>query len=280
MPFLRAPAYFVFVLWASVCAFAPEIIWQGFLLLRSHFGAAEFYTAVFIGALFAFFVEPLAERLKAGKWHLPHGHGHGRGGSVVLGALLSLLVGAALVCVHEAMGAFFGGGHAEERAKWGGLVSAIKQALEWASVPGAITAAWLVASASRRFAYPATAAACAWTLAAGLVWGWTWPDVVTTTIAGWLIALLGTRKVLRGWDAGCIPALARIVFVTSLTCVSFVLLAQKVAGWASGHSFEFYTVPQAYEDLRFYLGWFLGLSIAPNPVPHVCRKPERQAVRT
>ena len=280
MTLLRAPAYSVFVLWASACAFAPEIIWQGFLLLRSHFGVAEFYTAVFIGGLFAFFVEPLAERLKARKWRLPHGQEHGHGGSIVLGALLSLSIGAALVCVHEAMGAFFGGAHAEEGAKWTGLVSAIIQALEWASVPAAVTAAWLVASASRRFAYPATGVACAWTLAAGFVWGWTWPDVVTTTTAGWLIALLGTRKVLRGWDAGSIPALARIVFVTSLTCVASILLAQAAAGWASGDVFEFYTVSQAYEDMRFYLGWFLGLSIAPDPVPRGCREPERTPVRT
>lgn len=123
MPSLRAPAYAVFVLWTSACAFAPEIIWQGFLVLRGHFGIAEFYTALFIGALFTFFVESLAERLKAGKWRLPHGHGHG--GSLVIGALLSLSVGAALVCVHEAMAAFFGGPHVEEGANWSGLARAI-----------------------------------------------------------------------------------------------------------------------------------------------------------
>ena len=268
MPLPRAPAYAVFILWASACAFAPEVMWQGFLFLRSHFGAAEFYTAVFIGALFTFFVEPLAERLRAGKWRLPHSQEHGPGGSLLLGVPLSLSVGFALVCVHEAMGAFFGSAQSEEGARWMSLTGAIWQALEWTSVPAAVTAAWLVASASRRFAYAAAGVACAWTLATGFVWGWTWPDVVTTSAVGCLVALLGARVVLRGWDKDSLPALARIVAVTSVTCLASVLLVQAAAGWVSGRAFEFYTLSQAYEDLRFYLGWFLGLSFAPDPVPH------------
>lgn len=62
MPFARALAYTVYTLWVSVCAFAPELLWQGFVLMRGHFGAAELFSALFIGTLFAFFVEPLLRR--------------------------------------------------------------------------------------------------------------------------------------------------------------------------------------------------------------------------
>lgn len=140
--------------------------------------------------------------------------------------------------------------------------------MEWASVPAAVTTAWLVASASRRFAYLAAVVACAWTLAAGFVWRWTWLDVVTTSTVGCLIVLLGTRLVLRGWDKDSIPTLVRIVAVTSVACLASMSLLQAAAGWISGRVLEFYTLPQAYEDLRFYLGWLLGLAIALDPVPN------------
>lgn len=269
-PLVRAPAYAVFVLWASVCAFAPEVIWQGIILLRSHFGAAELYTALFIGVLFTFFVEPLAERLKAGRWHLPHQHAHGSGHSarLVLGAMVSLSVGAAVVCVHEALGAFFGAGHGGEEARWLGLVRAIWQAVEWASVPAAVTAAWLVASGRHSFGFGAAVSACIWTVAVGFYFGWTWQDLIMTAVNGCLIVVIGTRRVMRGWDAGTVPALARIVGTVSLACVASTLLIQAAAGWVRGQEIEFYAPAQAYEDLRFYLGWFLGLSVAPDPVPH------------
>ena len=83
----HAPACTLFIVWVSVCAFAPEVIWQGGTLLSHEFGSAEIYNAVFIAILFTFFVEPIAERLKAGAMWLPHGH---VGSRFVLGAAVSL----------------------------------------------------------------------------------------------------------------------------------------------------------------------------------------------
>ena len=265
---LRAsPGYALFVLWVSTSAFAPEIIWQGFLLMGRHFGAAEIYTIVFIGVLFTLFVEPIAERLKEGRWSRAPGESHGQAqaGRFVIGALLSFLVGVAVVCVHEAMGAFFGDGPAGEDARWANLARAISQALEWASVPAAITVAWLLARISPRVAYAALGVACAWTVAVGFVWAWRWPVVVTTSATCCLIALLGTRIVLRGWRKSSLPALARLVGIAALACLTFVLLAQAAASRLGHHDVEFYSRAQTFEDLRFYLGWCLGLSIAPDP---------------
>ena len=86
MPLDHALAYAVFTLWVSICAFTPEFIWQGFVLLRGHFGPVEAYSALFIGTLFAFFVEPVVERLRAGRWRLAHEHTKG----LLLGAVVSL----------------------------------------------------------------------------------------------------------------------------------------------------------------------------------------------
>ena len=269
-PLARVPAYGVFVLWVAVCAFAPEVIWQGVLLLRSHFGLAELYTAVFIGVLFTVFVEPLAERLKAGRWRVAR-HGPQGSGRLVLGAVVSLSVGAALVCVHEALGAFFGAGdgHAGDgAARWAGLVRAIWQAAEWASVPAAVTAAWLVAHTRPGWAWGAAAAACVWTVAIGFCFGWTWQDLAMTAVNGTLIAGLGTRLVRRGWDGRTVPRLAATVALVSLACVLSTVAVQAGVGWARGLDGAVYTHTQAYEDLRFYLGWVLGLAIAPDPVPH------------
>jgi hypothetical protein len=112
VPLDRALTYAVVTLWVSICAFAPELIWQGFVLLQGHFGRAEVYSALFIGTLFTFFVEPLVQRLKAGRWRVPHEHT----GGLLLGTLVSLAFGFVVVCIHEAMTAYLGGGHAGDEA--------------------------------------------------------------------------------------------------------------------------------------------------------------------
>jgi hypothetical protein len=257
----RASAYVVFTLWVSICAFAPEFIWQGFVLLRGHFGPVEASSALFIGALLAFFVEPVIERLKAGRWQLAHEHARG----LLLGALVSLAFGVVVVCIHEAMAAYLGGGHAGEEAKRAGLAQAIDQVHEWASIPAAVTAGWFVAGTSRRLALPAVGFACAWIVAVGALYGWGWPVVATTAAPCCLIALLGTRAVLRRWDAGTFPALAKL---TACVAGGWMVLAVLIEVGAEhvGLGYRLYTPDAFYDDLRFYLGWSLGLSVAPNPV--------------
>ncbi len=271
MPFERGLAYAVFTVWVSVCAFAPELIWQGFVLMRGHFGAAELYSALFIGTLFAFFVEPLVERLKAGQWRLDHERTRG----LLLSVLVSLAFGVVVVCVHEAMIAYLGGNHPGDEAKQANLAQAIDSAFEWASIPAAVTAAWFVAGTARRFALPAAGLACAWILIIGHLYGWGWPIVATSAAPGFLIALLGTRIVLRHWDANTFPALAKL---TAWVAGGWMLLAWGIQAGSQvigNPGLQLYT-PEAFsDDLRFYLGWCLGLSVAPNPVPeHEPEKPK------
>lgn len=258
----HALACAAFAAWVSVCAFAPEVIWQGFLLLRGHFGAAEALTVLFVGALLAFFVEPLMERLKARRWHLPHPPGD----RALLAVPAAFLFGAASVCVHEAMTAFLGGAHAHD----GGtrLVRALEEALQWASVPAAVTATWFVAARAPRLLLPMTALVVAWTLAVGYLFAWRPLVVAATLLPAITIAVAGGRLAARRWDAATLPALAGLtarVAAGWLVLICLARLAAAAVGWPMS---EFYGTGQILEDARFYLGWWLGLSLAPNPVEH------------
>lgn len=257
----HALACALFALWVSVCAFAPEAIWQGFLLLREHFGMAEGLTALFVGALLAFFVEPLLERLKAGRWRLHHPP---PGGRALLTVPVALLFGAATVCVHEAMAAFLGSAHAHD----GGarLSHAVGEALQWASVPAAVTVAWFAAARAPHFALLAAGLAAAWTVGTGYLFDWRPAVVVATVLPAFGIALLGARLTGRRWDEGTFPALARLTATVAagwLVLLCLVRYAADALGWQMS---RVYGTPQLLEDLRFYLGWSLGVMLAPDPI--------------
>jgi hypothetical protein len=268
---VRGLEYAAFTLWVSVCAFAPELIWQGFLLLRGHFGLAQAASALFIGVLFAFFVEPLMERLKAGRWELPEEHAHGRG--VLLATLVSVAFGFLVVCLHEAIATYVGaahGGHDNHAGnvdKLAGLSDALDEAMQWASIPAAVTACWFVAGTRPRLAIPATVLACAWIVAAGILYDWGWQVVTTSAIPCCLLTILGTRKVLQRWNSGTIPSLARLTARVTLTWLILAPAADWMVTWLGGPSLDFYSAAAVGDDLRFYLGWCLGLFVAPNPVP-------------
>lgn len=267
MPLGRAFEYAVFTLWVSVCAFAPELIWQGFLLLRGHFGIAQIYSALFIGSLFAFFVEPLVERLKAGRWHLSHGDRSG----LLIGALVSLVFGFFVVCLHEAITAYLGSSHAGDEAMQARLAAALDEAVEWSSIPAAVTAAWFVAGTWRRLAAPAVILASAWIIAVGIFYDWGWQVVTTTAIPCGLLVLFGTRIVLQGWDGETFRALAKLTAGLTFGWLVVAWLANALVTTLVGSGAEFYANAAAGDDLRFYLGWSLGLLVAPNPV----QEPER-----
>jgi hypothetical protein len=264
VPIGRALEYAVFTFWVSICAFAPELIWQGFMLLRGHFGLAQLYSALFIGALFAFFVEPLVERVKSGHWRQPHQPKHG----LLFGALVSFAFGFVVVWLHEAIAAYLaGGGHGGDHDRYAALAEALEEAFQWSSVPAAVTAAWILAGTARPLAVPATVLACIWCFAVGIIYRWGWELVLTSALPCSLLAILGTRRVLRGWDSTTIPALAKIAAATAGAMVLLMLLLDLVASRIGGPSLDFYADAAFHDDLRFYLGWCLGLYVAPNPVP-------------
>src|SRR5271154_814251 len=50
--------------WISICAAAPEFIWQGARLTLGHITRVELLSGLLIGLVLAFFVEPVIERVR------------------------------------------------------------------------------------------------------------------------------------------------------------------------------------------------------------------------
>lgn len=266
VPLNRVFTCAVFALWVSICAATPEIIWEGLIALTGHFSKIQVYSVIFIAMLLAFFVDPIMERIKDGSWELEHQNAR----DLLYAAIISLIFGIAAVCVHEAMTAYLGGEHTADAAdhdKQTNLIRAIEQVREWASIPFVVTAAWFIAPMSRWTASLAAALACVWIVAIGVSYGWEWRVIVTAAVPCCVITVLGCMFVLEHWDHKTFPVLAGL---TASVAGCWFVLAWLVPGCARlfGMSdFHLYTWTGFFEDFRFFLGWALGLAVAPNPVP-------------
>jgi hypothetical protein len=263
VPLSRAFNYFVFAFWVSVCAAAPEFIWRGLVALAGHLAWRDLYSAILIAMLLGFFVEPIMERLRTRSWKLEHRNAK----TSIYTAAIALVFGVAAVSVHEAMNAYLGGAEAADHEKQANLVAAIEQVREWALIPFAVTLAWFGARVGGRAAVLAGILAGAWVVAVGLHYEWAWRDIVTTALPCFAIIALGTRLVAQRWDDETFLHLALLTAVVAAGWFALAWLAQGGAWLFGASDFRIYSGDRFWEDLRFYLGWSLGLAVAPNPVP-------------
>jgi hypothetical protein len=93
---------------------------------------------------------------------------------------------------------------------------------------------------------------------------------MTALLCG-LITVFGVVRISHDWGHDTFRKLA---FGTGLVVAAFMttgLLVQACLNLAGVTSWHVYTFGDLFEDLRFYLGWVLGLLIAPNPVPDLSR---------
>ena len=247
--------------WVAICAAAPEFIWQGLRIGAGHFSRAEFFSALLLGLILAFFVEPLIRR--AGDLlgpYQPEAPEHRRNPLFTAG--LSLAFALVSVSVHEAMSAFVSGRGPADHSEPSGLNAAIALTAAWSIVPFAITLAWLSAR-NRRLREPMGLVAAASAGIAGWLFSWSRLDVITTAIPCLLILGLGYRRV--------IGAPERLAFLRCAPVVALVGAGWLIGAWLAcqflGNRTQFYTTPQLWVDARFYLGWALGLLLAPSPSP-------------
>jgi hypothetical protein len=165
------------------------------------------------------------------------------------------------------MNAYLGGAEAADHEKQANLVAAIEQVREWALIPFAVTLAWFGARVGGRAAVLAGILAGAWVVAVGLHYEWAWRDIVTTALPCFAIIALGTRFVAQRWDDETFLHLALLTAVVAAGWFALAWLAQGGAWLFGASDFRIYSGDRFWEDLRFYLGWSLGLAVAPNPVP-------------
>lgn len=261
MPIRRASNGFFFALWVAVCAAAPEFLWQGLFSLLGHFSLTDAAAALFIGAILAFFVEPLLERVRGLGGHAEHAQK-----SPAFAACEALSFAVVAVCVHEAITVYVAASHSNEQASEN-LAKAVGQALQWAAIPFAITIAWLAARGPSWIAWPVAGAAVVAGYVTGAVSGWQTHVLVTSVIPALLILLSGCFIVREQWDADTFRRCARATAVIALAWLIVTGAIQSVLWLANVESVRLYDRTEFFSDLRFYIGWVTGLVVAPGITP-------------
>jgi hypothetical protein len=253
-PILVAASALIAAFWVAICAAAPEFIWQGLWLAWHHVTRTELLSALLVGFVLAFFVEPLMERLRG----LRRGHSDTRtSGSALFTAALSLAFALASIALHDAITAFVS---EHEQAAHGGLADAISLTMAWAIVPFAVTLAWLCLP-NRWLAIPVGIIAAVSPCIAGWLFAWPLHSVFTTAVPSLVILGLGYGPPAHIGLRRHPPTVAWVAIVWLPTA----LLVDLLLGWFRLDQFKLYTSFNFWMDARFYLGWSLGLLLAPSP---------------
>lgn len=254
--------YLGFATWVSVCAAAPEFIWQGSLVLFGHFSLQTVWSIALIGLILTVFVEPILERARDGRWRPERP----RTRNLLVAAPVAFVLGIAAVSLHECMTAYLAAASGGHGAAAEGIEKAVRLILEWASIPLAVTMAWISARLGGWFRYAAGAAAAVWVIAASWYYNWPLPVIVIATIPCIALIPLGQIYLAKRWNEDTFQNLAiglvgfGILWLALTLLLQALLPSKVVAGVVS------YGPGEIGENVRFYLGWALGLALAPNPV--------------
>jgi len=242
--------------WIAIGSAAPEFIWRGARIALAHAGPEELWGALFTGLILAFFVEPVLERLRG---LVPPGDAHPHGtASPGFTTLVGLGFALGAICVHDAMTAFLHT-HAAGKGPRTGLGGALSLTIGWSLIPFMVTLAWLRRNGAIRWLLAAGAATSP--VAAGLLFSWPHSEVATTALPCLLILLLGLRSGERRPHA-----LARLVAGTGTAWMVLTGLADLLLGAIHHKGWAPYSAGGFWMDVRFYLGWTMGLLLAP-PLP-------------
>lgn len=258
-----AAAAVVAALWVAVCAAAPEFIWQGLRIAVGHLSRADLAAALLLGAVLAFFVEPAMRRLH-GLFTRERHREAGERSNPLFAAGLGLAFALVSVAVHDALVAFISARGAAHASPGSGLESAILLAAAWAIVPAAVGLAWL-AVGRRWLMLPLGLLAAGSAGIAGWLFTWSRQEVIATAIPCLVILGLGYRRMAsgppRGTFARCAPVVAGVAAVWLAAAVLLDILL-GIGGFAGS---RLYPAADFWIDARFYLGWTLGLMLAPSP---------------
>jgi len=263
-------ATLISALWIAICAAAPEFIWQGLLAAVGHFTWLDLLSGLLLGLMLAFFVEPLMRQ--TGDLLGPPSHRAAREPrNPLFTACLSLAFALVSVCVHDAMTAFVSARGAEHAGASSGLAAAITLTTAWSLVPFTITLAWLSVR-SRWLGVPMGIIGGASAGIAGWLFSWSGQEVISTTIPCLLILGLGYRRMTTEPKQHAFARCARSVALIAASWLTIALLLDTLLGIYSLDQFRLYTAADFWVDARFYVGWTLGLVLAPSPSNGVSNK--------
>jgi hypothetical protein len=252
-------------LWIAISCAAPEFIWQGLRIALAHPSWTELFSALLIGLILAFFVEPIMERMR----DLVRPSQHEKDSDeeprhALFTATLSLAFALASVCLHDAITAFVsghGGGHSGADTA---LAAGIRLVTEWAFVPFAVTLAWLSVW-HRWLRVPMCVFGGASPLLSGWLFDWSLQSVITTSIPCLIILGFGYRRLLREPGEHEFARYARLVRLVATVWFAAALLFDAVLTFYQADYLALYDATDFWTDMRFYIGWVLGLMLAPWP---------------
>jgi hypothetical protein len=262
MPARRVANGFFFALWVAVCAAAPEFLWQGLFSLFGHFSLTDAAAALLIGAILAFFVEPVLERLRALGTH----HAEREPKTPAFAACEALSFAIVAVCVHEAITVYVAASHGNAQAGQN-LAKAVSQVLQWAAIPFFVTIAWMAARGPAWLGWIVAAGAIIAGYLIDVAFEWEARAVLTSVIPAIFILVAGRMIVREQWDAATFRRCARATAVIALTWLVATGVLQGLLSLAHVEAFRIYETSEIWSDLRFYIGWVIGLFVAPPFVP-------------
>jgi hypothetical protein len=256
MPLRQASNGFFFALWVAVCAASPEFVWQGLVSVFSHFSLRDAAVALLIGAILAFFVEPVLERVRS-LGDAPHARK-----SPAFAACEALSFAVVAVCVHEAITVYIAASHSNEQASEN-LVKAVSQALQWAAIPFFITLAWMAARGPKWLAWTAVAIVVIASYLTGVIFEWAAHSLLTSAIPSLMVLAAGCVIVREQWDVTTFRRCARATAVIGAAWLALAGALQLALWAANVQAFRVYEWPEFWSDMRFYIGWVIGLFVAP-----------------
>jgi hypothetical protein len=255
---------FITSMWVAVGAVAPEFIWQGLRTAYEHPDWSDLLSALLIGLILAFFVEPATERvrdlLRLARTKTDFIEGRPR--NVFFTACLSLAFALTSVGLHHAMSAFISG-HGEG-AEGVGIKAGISLTTEWAFVPFAMMIGWQSVRL-RWLAVPTGMIALASPAIAGWLFGWSTRTILEAIIPCAIVLALGYRAVAQPPADRAFTRCARIVATVGVVWVGAALVIYAVLDFFHLNPFKPYSASDVLTDVRFYFGWTLGLLLAPYP---------------
>ncbi len=251
--------------WIAICCAAPEFIWQGLWVALAHPSWTKLFSAILIGLILAFFVEPTMHRLRV--LVRPSKQENGSDDEprhALFTAALSLAFALASVCLHDAITAFVSGHGSGPSEADGALATAIMLATEWAFVPFAVTLAWLNVW-HHWLRVPMGVIGGASSLLAGWLFSWPLQSVITTCIPCLAILGFGYRRLLQEPGEHEFGGYARLVALVAMTWFAAALLFDAALRFRHADYPALYNATDFWADVRFYVGWSLGLMLAPWP---------------
>ncbi len=247
-------------LWIGISSAAPELIWQGLKIALAHPSWADLVSAVLIGLVLAFFIEPVMESARAllnrSRPFEPLDRPH----HALYGAVLSFMFAIVSVGLHDAVIALISGGdrqHVGDSA----LTAGIRLTAAWAAVPIAVTLAWHGVG-DRRVAWPLGILGAVSPVVAGWLFGWPAATIVTTEVPTLALLGLGYRELRRPPHERAFVRCGVRVLAVALV---WLPVARAIDAFG-GHVGQFYGWTDFFVDARFYVGWALGLALVPLPV--------------